>query len=59
LLLADEPTGNLDTARTEEIKEIFKTLHREEGLTVVMVTHNPSLADAAPRQIHLRDGRLV
>jgi putative ABC transport system ATP-binding protein len=59
VLLADEPTGNLDSARTEEIKEIFRTLHREEGLTLVMVTHNRELAAVASRVISLRDGKIA
>ena len=58
LLLADEPTGNLDSASGESILALFQELHRD-GLTVLVVTHNPWLAAAAPRQLTLRDGRLV
>jgi len=58
ILLADEPTGNLDTARSEEIGRILQDLHAREGLTVVLVTHNPRLAALAERTIELRDGRI-
>jgi putative ABC transport system ATP-binding protein len=56
LLLADEPTGNLDTARGIEIMELLTTLNREHGLTVVMVTHEPEMAAYAHRIVHFRDG---
>ena len=52
ILLADEPTGNLDTKRSEEIGQILKRLNEKEGLTVLLVTHNPSLAQIASRTIH-------
>jgi len=58
ILLADEPTGNLDTARSEEIGRILQDLNAREGLTVVLVTHNPRLAALAERTIELRDGRI-
>ena len=58
ILLADEPTGNLDTARSEEIGAILKDLNEREGLTVILVTHNPRLAALAGRTIELRDGRI-
>lgn len=58
LLLADEPTGNLDRATGEAIITLFRQLHAE-GLTLVVVTHNPALAAAAGRQLCLADGRLV
>ena len=57
-LLADEPTGNLDTRRTAEIGEVLQTLNRDEGLTVVMVTHNPGLAALGSRILLLCDGRI-
>jgi putative ABC transport system ATP-binding protein len=58
ILLADEPTGNLDTARSEEIGVLLKDLNAREGLTVVLVTHNPRLAALADRTIELQDGRV-
>lgn len=57
LLLADEPTGNLDTATGDTIIELFQQLNRD-GLTVLVVTHNSSLAQAAQRTIELVDGRI-
>ena len=56
ILLADEPTGNLDTRRSDEIGMILGELNEKEGLTVILVTHNPKLAGAAQRTIELRDG---
>jgi putative ABC transport system ATP-binding protein len=58
ILLADEPTGNLDAARSEEIGDILRDLNRKEGLTVILVTHNLTLAERADRVIELRDGRI-
>jgi putative ABC transport system ATP-binding protein len=57
ILLADEPTGNLDTRRSEEIGEVLKDLNGRTGLTIVMVTHNPELARLGGRLIEMRDGR--
>lgn len=57
ILLADEPTGNLDTKRSQEIGAILQDLNRKTGLTIVMVTHNPELARLGERQIEMRDGR--
>jgi putative ABC transport system ATP-binding protein len=59
VLLADEPTGNLDTATTEEILALLQGLHRDQGLTVVMVTHEPDVAACASRQIVVRDGLIA
>ncbi|SDD71096.1 ABC transporter ATP-binding protein [Desulfuromonas thiophila] len=56
LLLADEPTGNLDSARSLEIMELLARLNSERGITVVMVTHEPDMARFARRCIHFRDG---
>jgi putative ABC transport system ATP-binding protein len=56
ILLADEPTGNLDTKRSVEIVQILKDLSREAGLTVIMVSHNLELARQADRQFEMRDG---
>jgi putative ABC transport system ATP-binding protein len=57
ILLADEPTGNLDTTRTGEIGEILQQLNRSTGLTILMVTHNPDLGRLGGRHIEMRDGR--
>jgi putative ABC transport system ATP-binding protein len=59
LLLADEPTGNLDTVRSREIMEMLAGFNREQGLTIVMVTHETEMAAYADRQIHFLDGHLV
>ncbi|MFN8532732.1 MAG: ABC transporter ATP-binding protein [Dehalococcoidia bacterium] len=58
LLLADEPTGNLDSATGQEILALLTTLNREHGLTIVLVTHDPEVAAVAGRQVRLRDGRI-
>jgi putative ABC transport system ATP-binding protein len=58
ILLADEPTGNLDTASGEEILSLFKNLHRE-GHTILLVTHNPEVAERMDRTIVLRDGQII
>lgn len=58
LLLADEPTGNLDSQTGEEILDLFETLHREHGVTIVMVTHQSEVADRADRLVCMRDGRI-
>ena len=59
LLLADEPTGNLDTRSSEEIISLLQRLNREEGLTVVVVTHEPDIAATTRRVISTRDGIVV
>jgi putative ABC transport system ATP-binding protein len=59
LLLADEPTGNLDTKTSNEILEIFQDLNRSAGLTVVLVTHEPEIAAYARRVVTFRDGRVL
>jgi putative ABC transport system ATP-binding protein len=56
LLLADEPTGNLDTRTGREVMDILEQLNRERQVAVVLVTHDPEVADRAHRQIHVRDG---
>ncbi len=58
LLLADEPTGNLDTKTTQEVINLLKTLNEERGITVVMVTHEPEVAVNAQRVLWFVDGRL-
>lgn len=59
ILLADEPTGNLDSANSDRIIDLFHQIRRELGTTVVIVTHNPDIAAAADREIHLKDGRIT
>jgi putative ABC transport system ATP-binding protein len=59
IILADEPTGNLDSRSGEEIMAIFRQLNRERGITVVFVTHDPDIAAHTPRVIRLHDGRIV
>jgi len=59
LLVADEPTGNLDTERTHEIMDLLTELNRERGLTIVMVTHEPDVAGYADRSIHFLDGHIA
>ena len=59
LLLADEPTGNLDSHTSAEIIAMFRQLNRTAGLTIVLVTHDPEVASAADRVITFRDGRIV
>ncbi len=59
ILLADEPTGNLDTKRGEEIGDVLQTLNRREGLTILLVTHNLALAKTAHRTITLCDGKIA
>jgi ABC-type lipoprotein export system ATPase subunit len=56
LLLADEPTGNLDSRTSEEILQMFKELNRVDGLTIILVTHDPGVAEHAQRVIRIRDG---
>jgi len=59
VLLADEPTGNLDTRTSHEIMEIIRRLNREQGVTVIVVTHEPDIAAYADRVIIMRDGRIL
>jgi putative ABC transport system ATP-binding protein len=58
VLFADEPTGNLDTARSREIMELLTGLNRERGITIVMVTHERDMAAYAKRVVHFVDGRV-
>jgi putative ABC transport system ATP-binding protein len=59
ILLADEPTGNLDSKTSVEILAIFQRLNRDNGITVVLVTHEPDIAAYASRNITFRDGRIL
>jgi lipoprotein-releasing system ATP-binding protein len=58
ILLADEPTGNLDSATSDAIHDLFMTVNREHGTTIVVVTHNVGFAERMPRILQLRDGRI-
>ena len=58
IILADEPTGNLDSKSGDEIIALFQQLHRETGQTVIYVTHDPFIAQHTQRIIHLADGRV-
>jgi putative ABC transport system ATP-binding protein len=59
VVFADEPTGNLDSARSHEIMNLLTSLNRERGLTIVLVTHEEDIAAYAARQIRFRDGRVA
>lgn len=59
LVLADEPTGNLDTKTGEMVLDTFQRLHQEQGRTIVLITHEPYVAEHAERVIHIRDGDIV
>ena len=59
MLLADEPTGNLDSRSSEEIMAILQRLNRENGVTVVLVTHDADVAAHAERAVHMLDGKVT
>jgi putative ABC transport system ATP-binding protein len=59
ILLADEPTGNLDTENSKAVLEILRDLNQRLGQTILMITHNPEAAAFAHRTIRMRDGRIV
>ncbi len=59
IVLADEPTGNLDTQNSDAVLEMLRTSSRELGQTVLMITHNPEAATIADRILHMRDGQIV
>jgi putative ABC transport system ATP-binding protein len=59
LLLADEPTGNLDTQSSQEIMRILETLNRDEGITIILVTHEVDVAASARREIVIKDGQVL
>ena len=59
VMLADEPTGNLDTATSVDVMNLLTSLNRDDGITIVMVTHEPDMAAYADRVIHFLDGRIA
>jgi putative ABC transport system ATP-binding protein len=59
VLIADEPTGNLDSKRSDEIKDLLVNLNKNHGITIILVTHNPQLAQIGSSFIKLSDGKLV
>ena len=58
LILADEPTGNLDSERSAEVLELLRRFNQEHGQTFILVTHDPEVAEACDRVIRMRDGRV-
>ncbi len=59
LLLADEPTGNLDTENANHVLDLLTAMQRDRGLTMVLVTHSPEVAERADRVVKMRDGKVV
>ncbi|MBU6390586.1 ATP-binding cassette domain-containing protein, partial [Patescibacteria group bacterium] len=59
LVLADEPTGNLDTKTGEIVLDTFQRLHAEQGRTIILITHEQYVAEHAERIIHIRDGEIL
>ena len=59
LLLADEPTGNLDTTTSREVHQLLFRLNKQQDITMLIVTHNPELASLIPRRIRMEDGKLI
>lgn len=59
ILFADEPTGNLDTVSSREIMDILEQLNREDGITIILVTHEPDIAAYASRELVMKDGQIV
>jgi ABC-type lipoprotein export system ATPase subunit len=59
LLMADEPTGNLDTRTSKEIMDLFRELNEDRGITIILVTHEQDIAQCAKRIVVLRDGKIV
>jgi len=59
IILADEPTGELDTKNADSIMQILQDLNRKDGVSIVIVTHNPSAADFADQILHMSDGNFV
>jgi len=59
ILLADEPTGNLDSQNSTAVLKVMKDLNERTGQTILMITHDPEAASYASRKVHIRDGRIV
>jgi len=59
VIMGDEPTGDLDTATSDEIVEMMREINETTGTTFILVTHNPEVAEACDRTIHMRDGKEV
>jgi putative ABC transport system ATP-binding protein len=59
IIMADEPTGNLDSRTSEEVLELFRALNEDNGITIIMVTHEPDVASHAKRLLLLRDGLII
>jgi putative ABC transport system ATP-binding protein len=59
IILADEPTGNLDTTNTKEVMKMFTNLNREMGITIILVTHEPDVAEYTDRKVIFRDGKII
>ena len=59
ILLADEPTGNLDSRTSREVMDLFRQLNQEDGITIILVTHDQEVARHARRTVVLRDGRVI
>lgn len=59
IILADEPTGNLDSKNTEEIMKLFTRLNRETGISIIMVTHEPDVAEYTDRRVLFKDGEII
>ncbi len=59
VVLADEPTGNLDSAMSHEVMDLLRRMNEERGVTILMVTHEPDMAEYTSRTVHFRDGRIV
>ena len=59
LILADEPTGNLDTTTGSEIMKLLEELNKTENITVLLVTHEPEIAERTDRQIRIKDGEVL
>ena len=59
LLLADEPTGELDSRTGDRIMELIESLHRDRGVTIIMTSHDPRISERAPKVVRLEDGRIV